>query len=420
MDIVEYLTEKKAKHTLNKEGMFPLDLCISSGKIKILGILLLNCINVDFDHEKIKRIAGNTNYPESARLAAFRYLIAKGTRECVEELILHIELNKWDPNVLLSTESAIRGANLPVLKWLSGFYGLDKECVLWAVGSGQIEILSELIKPKNQEGFGFSIDVRDKNGTGAVLMAIVHGKVDMLKKLIQPVSEGGFGLSLNVSQDAIGLPILSSIVYGKKKMLDFLVKEIGYNVLLQARDPDGYDAVLLAVANGHVEMLKKLLRTNENGGYGLSLNSRINDADGVIAVASANKQLAMITELAISNSEYLSSLPIQEIQLAMQLTENDSKAYLAYFNLLERTLNFNFAAQDFVFSPPKSPDTLNILVEHINRSIKKALDQNEVNSAYSYSRLLIQLLSQEKCVIDCYTLSNNFNAIFSCYLRFLF
>ena len=69
------------------------------------------------------------------------------------------------------------------------------------------------------------------------------------------------------------------------------------------------------------------------GGYGLQLNTKNNQGEGVIKVAEKHGQLGLITKLAKSKSEYLSSLPVEEIKLALELTENDPKSYLVHFEL---------------------------------------------------------------------------------------
>lgn len=75
-------------------------------------------------------------------------------------------------------------------------YGMN--IVLWAVSQGQIEILRELIKPKDQGGFGLTLAVTDKDGNFPVSCAIAHGQTAMLKELTLEKDKGGFGLVLNV------------------------------------------------------------------------------------------------------------------------------------------------------------------------------------------------------------------------------
>ena len=92
-----------------------------------------------------------------------------------------------------------------VMRWLHHSVDVFKnisderraELIMLAVANTRCACLSEFVKPRTEGGFGWSLDIRHRNGKTPVSLAVDMKSRYMLVRLVLPKEDNGFGLAID-------------------------------------------------------------------------------------------------------------------------------------------------------------------------------------------------------------------------------
>ena len=161
----------------------------------------------NYTQQKLISIIESKSTHQQMRHAAYLELVSKGDLRELQLLVAHMDFSYRDEFGNDAFRIAVIYGRIDVMQWLSQsqaeFKNIDDEerinIILHAVMNNRENVLEEFVKPREDGGFGWDLNVKHKNGFTPVSMALRERNNNLLLRLVASNREGGFGLQLEKS-----------------------------------------------------------------------------------------------------------------------------------------------------------------------------------------------------------------------------
>jgi ankyrin repeat protein len=250
MEIVEYLVFQKAQlDTRDLDGRNVLFYAVAGGSIGALKFLLDRGVKPANDHHNVNILMEAVH---QRRIDIIRYITQN---QYALDIGLH-DLDSSGRNVLFYTSEH---DNTDVLVFLLKF-GIPvspsddgKTLLMVALLKGSFSCVRYLVD--NSAKLGVSLNAVDDKGRNCLFYCITGGDVDTFLRLLSA------GVTITPSADGISL-LMQAVAKARHDFVEHLLEsQASYRIKINDRDKDGWNALMYAVAGGHLDLFKLLLQS---------------------------------------------------------------------------------------------------------------------------------------------------------------